>query len=170
VLFIFYTAFFTFTVMNIMTGMIVEHALKMSQSDDETLMLVYRQQQAMLADEIRRLFRQIDVENTGNITLEQFQAAMEDEAVEALMDSIDLACSDATWFFKMLMEVEHKEDGAVDIDHFTEAVMKLKGAASSLDLQIVSYEVRIIRRSLQSLCTQLDIETTKGGTRSRLFR
>lgn len=151
-LFIFYTAFFTFTVMNILTGMIVENVVKMTQGDDECMMLAYKRQQASTIKEITRLFNQIDRTGSGLITLEQFMESLELDTVRALLNVIELDIKDAEWFFGMLLSVSGT--GKVDVAHFVDACMKLKGTATSVDLQCVSYEVRLIRLSLAALLSK----------------
>ena len=51
-------------------------------------------------------------------------------------------------FFNLLLSVS--DTGTVDISHVVDACMELKGSATSVDLQCVSYEVRLIRRSLST--------------------
>lgn len=160
-LFIFYIAFFTFAVMNILTGMIVENVVKQSEDDDDALMFQYRQQHRGAISDAQRIFEKLDADGDGLIGIDEFHAGIRSDVVRALMQSIDLEVKDAEWFFKVLLSISDTD--SVDIGHFVSACLKMKGTATAVDLQFLSYEIHQIRSNLLAICKQMalpEVSTT----------
>jgi len=153
-LFIFYTAFFTFVVMNILTGMIVENVVKLADKGDDSLMIMFRQKQIDVMNDAQHVFRKIDTDGSGTINMEEFQEGMLSDQVLVLMNSLDLEVRDAEWFFKMLLQIS--DTGEVDSDSFVDTCIKMKGTAKSIDLQCLAYETKLIRRSLRDVEEMVD--------------
>lgn len=135
--------------MNILTGMIVEHVVEMSRGDDDCLMLEYRRKNALVTNELKKIFSSIHSASNGAITGDEFMESMKDEGVQALLADVGLEIHDAHWFFKMLLSLSDSD--SVDIQHFVEACMKLKGKATSLDVQCIIFELRVVRKKISNL-------------------
>merc|ERR1719162_1643828 len=56
ILFLFYIAFFSFTVTNILTGMIVENIVGLGARDEENVLLEFRRTQNDVVEDAQRLF------------------------------------------------------------------------------------------------------------------
>jgi len=147
--FLFFTAFLTFAIMNILTGMIVDSVVKASGSDDETLKLEYRHAQEGAARGMKRVFQAIDCDGNGHINLDEFYVGVQAEDVQALMNAIQIDVKDAERFFKLVLAATDSDE--VDIDTFVLACMKIKGSASSLDLQSLMFETGVIHKKLVDL-------------------
>lgn len=148
-LFLFYIAFFSFTVTNILTGMIVENVVSMSAHDEENVLLEFRRSQNGALEAAERVFTRIDHDDSGDITLNEFLAHSQSDEVQALMSTIGLDVRDAELFFRMLHECSPGEK--VNVKLFVEGCLKIRGTASSIDVQCLSCEVRVIRQMIADL-------------------
>lgn len=148
-LFLLYVAFFTVSVMNILTGIVVENVVSVAKSDKEKLVHDY---QVRCKDEIRdmkMLFKALDTDGNDTINAEEWEQGAASPQVQALMAANELDMKDATMFFDQLLNITGTED--VDVDSFVDGCLKMKGSASSLDLQLVSFVVRDLRKTLMEL-------------------
>lgn len=153
-IFLGFTAFFFFAIMNILTGMMVESVVQASGSDAETVKLEYHRAQGKAALGMRRVFRALDTDGSGDIGLDEFYAGVQTERVQALLSSIEIDVKDAERFFKLLLEITGSH--MVDIDSFLAACMKMKGHASSLDLQFLMFEIGVIHKQVADVYDKLD--------------
>lgn len=148
-LFLFYVAFITFAIMNILTGMIVDNIVKIGDRDEETLLLEFRRARNESVDDVMKLFRRLDTDDSGTITFEEFQEGVRSEQVAALMAAIELDIKDAELFFDMLLSAAPQGD--VRIESFVEGCLKMKGMATSIDIQCLSFETRLIHQNMLKL-------------------
>ena len=150
--------------MNILTGMIIENVLKHSAQDDDSMMFSYREAHKDAIEDAKRIFQNLDSNVDGTIGLDEFHAGMHHTNVKALMNTIDLQVKDAEWFFKVLLDISQTD--TVDIGHFVSACMKMKGAATSVDLQCLSIQTQMIHQKVQTVLNHLALFPTKPqGTR-----
>merc|ERR1712032_443367 len=96
----------------------------------------------------KQLFKQIDRENAGVITLAEFVERVEDEHMKTYFAALDLDALDATILFRSL---EAEGDKGIDIDDFVAGCLRLKGLASSCDMFRVMYDLKKVRAELHSL-------------------
>merc|ERR1719281_986941 len=103
--------FVTLVVLNVMTGIFCESAIDAAQSDKEHVISCQLKDAERYVLELRSLFRGWDSSGDGTITLEEFQAQLEDKRVLALLQSLDIEAADAKDFFKLL-----DRDGGGSVD------------------------------------------------------
>jgi len=139
-LFVFYTGFCIFALLNILTGIFVDNAIKHSASDRDEVILEQLCEERLFADEIKMLFRRIDSDASGRVSYEEFSSKLKDPAMLAYLNSLELSIQDSELFFRMLSE--HRADREVDIDAFVDGCMRVKGPAMGVDLQTFVFAVR----------------------------
>jgi len=143
-LLIFYVAFFNFAVYNVLTGIFVDHTQKVAQKDRDTLILDQRRKERNDAEQLRRLCLEMDADRSGTITWMELSEQLEDEAVATFLASIGLDIQDAETFFQILASINGTEE--VDIDTFVMGCLRLKGSATSIDMQSLVYETKLIHQ------------------------
>lgn len=157
-LLIFYVAFFNFAVYNVLTGIFVDHTQKIAQKDRDVLILEQRRKEGNDVEQLRRLCEEIDSDKSGTITLDEFTNCFQDTKNGTFLASIGLDISDAEVFFHMLSGITGREE--VDIESFVEGCMRLKGNATSIDMQSVAFEVKLIHSNQRTFneyyCKRLD--------------
>merc|ERR1719408_982719 len=94
------------------------------------------------------VFREMDVDETGTITMDEFLTHLDDERVIAYFNSMKLDVSDATALFKLL---DVDRSGSVEINEFIDGCQKLKGESRTLDLHLMRYELHNMRYELHEL-------------------
>lgn len=141
-LFLFFVAFAQFALLNILTGIYVENAMKLAQPDREKLAVSRRKAEITEAGELRRLFKSMDVSKKGCISEEQFMRQLNNANFKARLSLLGLDIKDAELFFKIIASnFDHHE---VAIEAFVSGAMRLKGNASALDLQTLTFGTKLI--------------------------
>merc|ERR1719408_988501 len=91
------------------------------------------------------VFREMDVDETGTITMDEFLTHLDDDRVIAYFNSMKLDVSDATALFKLL---DTDRSGSVEINEFIDGCQKLKGESRTLDMHLMRYELQYLRQQL----------------------
>merc|ERR1712039_864721 len=99
------------------------------------------------AQEMRRLFHTLDMDQSENITLQEFKTSMDNEIMAAYMISIGLELHDVEAFFETVCG----RDESVNIDEFVEGCMSMRGAATALDVQKQLHEARLLKCQLHEV-------------------
>merc|ERR1719386_624220 len=86
---------------------------------------------------MKRLFNDIDADNSGTLTWEELGKNLEDERVSACFNLLQIDVTEAKGLFQLL---DIDESGEVGIEEFVMGCMRLKGAAKSIDLATMLYE------------------------------
>jgi len=147
-----------------LTGLFVENALKLAQPEHAELALEKRRNDIFEATVLKQLLCQVDSDASGSISVAEFEDKLMSNKVRAHMEVMGLQVKDAHLFFQMLSSMSDSEE--VDIDFFVEMCVKMKGTASSVDLQTLTFEVRSMNRRCNRIerLVQLMGESIVGGT------
>jgi len=145
-LFLFFNAFTQIALLNILTGIFVENAMKFAAPDRDTLALEHRKQELVQATELRRICHEIDKSGNGKLSTEEFEEHIAQGKLHAYLATLGLDIKDSKLFFDMLREASLR-DGEVDIESFVNGCMRLKGGATSLDMQALLFETKVIHRN-----------------------
>jgi len=134
-----YISFFFISLFNILTGIVVEHVVANAQVDEHDRVMRYKLRKLEQARELKKLFSRIDVDKSGTITQEEFMKAMEDQEILSLMEENEVDPRDAGMFYRILYTAS--EEQAVDLGHFIDGCMQMRGAALGIDVQILRFQV-----------------------------
>lgn len=149
-LWIFFVGFFQIALLNILTGLFVEQAMKLAQPDYASRELEQRKKEESEFLELNRLCEDMDVDGSGAISCAEFQRCLESGKLKSSLMLLDLDIRDAEQFFQMLADSE--SDRQVPIETFIAGCLRLKGGASSIDLQRLEYKILGMQRKQDSLC------------------
>eukprot|EP00928_Gymnodinium_smaydae_P014117 TRINITY_DN15113_c0_g2_i1.p1 TRINITY_DN15113_c0_g2~~TRINITY_DN15113_c0_g2_i1.p1 ORF type:complete len:671 (+),score=125.43 TRINITY_DN15113_c0_g2_i1:71-2083(+) len=153
VLLLFYIAFFHFAVINVLTGIFVDHAQKVAQQDRDVLILEQRRKEDTDAQQLRRLCYEMDTDRSGTITPDEFLHFSEDENARALLASIGLDIQDAEVFFDILCALSGSDQ--VEIEAFVDGCLRLKGSATSIDMQSMLFKLKLIEKTQDTYCQEI---------------
>merc|ERR1740123_513208 len=92
------------------------------------------------AQDLKNLIEELDEEGTGLISYEELVVINQDPRVRELFEKAGLNVRDASNFFQTLSRLVGQD--ALDIDSFVAGSMKMKGFASSLDVQAIIFQVQ----------------------------
>jgi len=149
IVFYFFIVFSEVALFNIVTGVFIEHAMKLGQPEINAYLFEQRRQNLADAQALRDVFAALDVDHSGTISAEEFDERFQhNEEIKARLAVMGLSIRDAAQFFKML--VGGRRGMEVDLDFFVDCCLKMKGGASSVDVQSLAFEVNLIQQYLQS--------------------
>jgi len=127
----FYVAFVSFAVLNVMTGVFCNSAIKSAERDQKVKLEDRQEFRALMT----KIFRRIDASGDGKLTLTEFESLFDDEALTALMETAEIKAIDAWTLFASL---DSDGDNMVDSEEFIERCLQLHGPARALDLHMLS--------------------------------
>lgn len=128
-----YVIFSICAILNVVTGVFVNKALKIAEADMDTMMLESAQTRRSHQKKIEAAFKSADADFSGQIDAEEFAIHCQDEQFQAFFRylELDLEGTDPHDLFEML---DFSGDGNLDIEEFCSGCCVLKGYARSIDL------------------------------------
>lgn len=128
VVFSIYTAFALLVMLNLVTGVFVESALKFASSD-----------KADLTIKAYQIFASSETDVPGNISWEDFEAALEGDRMEEFFEALDINKARASDLFRLL---DTTGDGAVSIEELVAGGLMLQAPAKAIDIAMLAKSVR----------------------------
>ena len=90
------------TLLNLVTGIIVENVLTISRQDElEKLQLQQKERQNRLKT-LEKVFRMADVDESGDVSKSEFETSIQDKEIIQMLMSIDITVLDAEDLFQIL--------------------------------------------------------------------
>lgn len=131
--FLVYIIFCTCAILNVVTGVFVNKALKIAETDMDTMILQSNQQKQEYINQISQVFQHADSNGNGFIDVHEFTRHCEDKCVQDFFRylELDLDGTDPSVLFDML---DFDGDGELDAEEFVFGCSVLKGYARSIDL------------------------------------
>eukprot|EP00747_Dinoflagellata_sp_TGD_P006620 gnl/TRDRNA2_/TRDRNA2_116284_c3_seq1.p1 gnl/TRDRNA2_/TRDRNA2_116284_c3~~gnl/TRDRNA2_/TRDRNA2_116284_c3_seq1.p1 ORF type:complete len:376 (+),score=66.78 gnl/TRDRNA2_/TRDRNA2_116284_c3_seq1:130-1128(+) len=146
VCFAFYVAFVVFGVLNVVTAVFVDSALQIAQGDRDLVVQGEMAQKESYMKELRALFYEADMDDSGSLSWDEFEDHLQDERVQAYLRTLDLDVTEARNLFD-LIDIHGTTE--VSIDDFVSGCMRLKGAAKSIDVCTILFESRKSMKALR---------------------
>lgn len=126
-MFFFFSGFAIFAVLNVITGVFVESAIKTANEDKKN----------MLAKQTRTLFQRADSDWSGDLSWAEFEEQLETHDMQACFREIDVDPEDAKEVFRLL---DIDDSGTVNQEEMVHGMSKLMGEAKSIDLATLTHE------------------------------
>eukprot|EP00927_Polykrikos_kofoidii_P029813 TRINITY_DN2570_c0_g1_i1.p1 TRINITY_DN2570_c0_g1~~TRINITY_DN2570_c0_g1_i1.p1 ORF type:complete len:651 (-),score=127.63 TRINITY_DN2570_c0_g1_i1:211-2163(-) len=125
-LYVLYTAFCVFAIMNVVTGVFVGQAMASAQEDQDVFMV----------KNINGVFKKTEL-TSGQITWEEFSKLIHEREMVELFKAINIDVSEAMSLFRLL---DVNELGVLDHEEFMTGCLRLRGPAKSLELSLLMRE------------------------------
>ncbi|KAF4654071.1 hypothetical protein FOL47_010156 [Perkinsus chesapeaki] len=132
-----------YAILNIMLATIVNNAIDASKANDAQLKLQKSRTHAKVMLKLRRIFEEIDIDESGSLDKEELKEAAENPKIISLLAEINMPANDLARVFELL---DADGDGEVDRDEFLKGCAKLRGGPSLRDVN----RIPILIRSLSS--------------------
>jgi len=162
-LFVVFVTFTTLAVMTVVTALFCQSAIDGAANQREVQMQKFEEQQEMYSRQLGDVFKVIDVDGSGDLTMDEFEIGVMNPRVQTFFESMELSIQEARLLFNLLRS---GEDTAIDIDDFIEGCLQLRGSARNFDVALLRYECRHLSnkvnefletsRELQSSCPTTD--------------
>jgi len=114
-------------ILNVITGVFVNSAIKTRERDQETLLRHVQQFKKLVAD----LWKKIDKNGLGRITIAEFEVLFSDQEMRTFFDAIEVNAVDAWTLFDAL---DADGDHLISYEEFAQRCMQLHGTARAVDL------------------------------------
>ncbi|CAJ1348257.1 unnamed protein product [Effrenium voratum] len=140
--FLLFVALFTISVWNIVTSTFVEKALKLAQPDLESLVMEHHLKDVQDAQALIVLFcSRLDCVESSNISYPQFKLLAEQHRFRAYLSARGIDIKNVEVFFRMLATASGNSE--VEVKVLANALVRMKGFATSIDLQTLNFETKI---------------------------
>lgn len=146
-IYVFFILLFTVSVWNIVTSVFIEKAMKIAKPDLDTIAV---EQTVQDQHDTRHLMELLagralgDDDKVASMSLEEFRVLAESSKFRAYLNARSIDIKDVEVFFNMLASASGKDE--VSIHVLANACVRMKGFATSIDLQSLSYETKICNR------------------------
>jgi hypothetical protein len=151
--FIFYIFFTVFGAVNVVVGAFVETAAAVSRRDHDSVIEQQIMQRQNVADDLRSFFHAADLDGSGLLTRDELTEYLQDHKVKASFSSLDLNVSQAYELFDLL---DANDDGELTLEEFLSGCMRLRGAASSMDVNLLLWEVEKVTWKVTAVNRKVD--------------
>lgn len=167
--FILYIAFAVCALLNVVTGVFVNKALKLAEGDQDLMLIEHNKSRKEHTAAVKAVFDKADVDGNGCLSREEFAQHFDDPCVRAFFVSLDLDFDsvDPEQLFDLL-----DFDGNQMIEHeeFIYGCSVMKGVARNLDLARVSLiQNRQGDDMMQMFRRMLDAQTQQGRLFAALY-
>jgi len=155
-LFILYILITVLGLMNIVTSVFVESAMRSTQHYRDLLLQEKNRSKEMFGKHLREIFRSIDVDQSGMINMDELKEFLADDSLElkAYLQALELDAEDAKALFKLL---DNDGSGEIDIAEFCDGCMRLKGEAKSFDINCLLYDSKRKDQKLRHIMDGVDV-------------
>lgn len=139
--FIAYMSFVSFAVLKLLTGIFVEQAKDCANMDREHVIREQMLERKAMIKELQSLFYNMDDDESGLLTWEEFATHLEDETVVEYLRSMDLEASDAESLFRL---IDKDAGGEVSVDEFVNGAQRLRGPSKCSDVMAIASDINRI--------------------------
>jgi len=150
-----YVAFVIVTViglLNILVGIFVQEANELSKWDEDLVVDAFVHRRKEQTEEIFSLFDRVDVNRTGHISFDMLSRAMQNDAIAAYFEHLDVEPIKVEVLFGML---DINGDGKITKEEFLEGLSKLHGSASATGVATVLVEEKRMNTKLEEIETHI---------------
>eukprot|EP00443_Scrippsiella_acuminata_P071385 CAMPEP_0115383600 /NCGR_PEP_ID=MMETSP0271-20121206/6678_1 /TAXON_ID=71861 /ORGANISM="Scrippsiella trochoidea, Strain CCMP3099" /LENGTH=405 /DNA_ID=CAMNT_0002806933 /DNA_START=83 /DNA_END=1300 /DNA_ORIENTATION=+ len=154
-LFVFYILFWFIVAENVVTSAFVEKAFRLARPDDELLIFEQSLQDSADANTLRAIFQEADRDGSGGISLYEFETLISDPVFHGFLRTRGIDINNARLLYKMLRscgDLGNEQDP--DIKTFVNACLRMKGAASSVDMHSLSFEAKMVAQKQLSIARE----------------
>merc|ERR1719281_764099 len=120
-MYLFYVGFCLVGLLNVVTGIFVDSAV-CTRTEDE-IVENFMDDQRRTSDEVRRIFREADTDESGTMSYKEFSKHLENSWVKAYFSGLDIDPGQAGILFTLL---DADGSGEVSIDEFVDGTMRMK--------------------------------------------
>jgi hypothetical protein len=141
-LYVFFILFSTIAFFNVITSVFCEKAMSLAMPDVEELMMTCERKKLHDAGELLAMLTTVLKDDARQLDVKKFQEFVSHHQVASYFELRGLNESTLHRFFKQLLEIH--QASSVDFGTFASAFVKLDGTASSIDLHVLSAQVRAV--------------------------
>merc|ERR1719408_392095 len=168
-LFIGFVVLTAFGLMNVLIGVIVENTMVAATVADQAIDQEQANKRKKALDQLEVMLELSDSNRSGDISLQELQAASQSRVVQAQLEALDVRQSEVEQLFELL---DYERRGKVDLKKFITSCRELVGGARRRDIAQVEITVGTLTQRLDSLdkkFSHIEAEVRALGTLSDDF-
>jgi Ca2+-binding EF-hand superfamily protein len=142
-----FIVFSSLAMLNIISAMFIDYTLRRSKHDREFVVQTEMQGELEFYQMMDDLFEELDPDNSGKISLEEFHSQIMDPKVHAYFRALDLNVAKVSQMFKLM---DTDRSGELNKQEFTEGCTRLRGEAKQLDLAILQGQIKQVTSQMQA--------------------
>lgn len=143
--FMVYVLFVTFGVLNVLTGVFLESSGEIMDRDLVAQAEIARKE--TFSREMHEMFDNIDTDESGKITWDEFHAALDDKKIQAFFTAQQLDTIDAHVLFE-LIACDREE---IDVVEFILGCWKMAGPARTLHFSMVEHNAKAFQDDVEKI-------------------
>jgi len=150
------------SITNIITSIFIDQAMKLAKPDVDDRALEKRKADICMMHELSKIFRDIDIDHSQTISLDELRACLKDVRISSFLDMVGLDIADAETFYCLL--VSQTGSSEIDVSSLVSGWLRMRGAASSIDLLSFQHQMMMFNKRFckeLSGCRQ-ELEALKG--------
>eukprot|EP00929_Paragymnodinium_shiwhaense_P067691 TRINITY_DN34036_c0_g1_i1.p1 TRINITY_DN34036_c0_g1~~TRINITY_DN34036_c0_g1_i1.p1 ORF type:complete len:563 (+),score=59.67 TRINITY_DN34036_c0_g1_i1:106-1794(+) len=160
--FVVYRTIVGFAVLSVINSIFNAETLRITQSDDEVLLLHKEREMAANVRRVRRLMLEADGSNDGVISFEEFMVVIQDPAIKRWLLAQGIAITDVDLAFRM---IDESGDGRLSVEELVRGLDKLKGVASNADVIAITHALSRVETLLLDNTLGVLAERDAGATK-----
>eukprot|EP00930_Biecheleria_cincta_P069396 TRINITY_DN57138_c0_g1_i1.p1 TRINITY_DN57138_c0_g1~~TRINITY_DN57138_c0_g1_i1.p1 ORF type:complete len:582 (-),score=79.47 TRINITY_DN57138_c0_g1_i1:130-1623(-) len=151
-----YISFVYFAVLNVVTGVFCQSAIESADKDEQLAIEAQMEAKDHFIHKAKDLFQIIDatdMTSRGVLTAKEFQQRCQDKQVTAYFEALEV---DLKMVEKLFVVLDPDCSGTIDLDEFVDGMIRWRGAATRLDMEMVLSVVRSTAKKIQTLSRSLE--------------
>merc|ERR1719162_1838409 len=146
-----YISIVVIVLLNLVTAIIVDNAMKNSQKDEQSALAEKKADKMRLLEQFRVLFEVMDADGDGQLTWQEFENAFEVPEVATKLQMLDFEPESCRELFHLL---DHG-DGSLSLEEFFEGITNMDGQARAKDTFTLLKVTSTLQKSLQQLANDV---------------
>merc|ERR1712032_705553 len=138
---------------NVVTAIFCQSAIEGAAKQKEVQMQKYEEHREMYSQQLREVFKDIDADESGDLSVEEFEIGLSNPRVQTFFESMELRIHEARVLFQLLQSGKGKK---IEIDDFVDGCLQLRGDARNFDVALLRYECRYLSSNFAELKTSLE--------------
>jgi len=143
-----YTGFAVLVLLNLVTGVFVDSALKLSRADRERDLL----------QKIQRAFAASEMDSSGKVTWDEFETHLETNQMSEFFENLEISTALASELFHL---IDQDGDGKLTFEELVVGGIMLQGPAKAMDLAMLCKSFETSMAGLTFQMTSLQRELAK---------
>jgi len=158
-LFLGYIAFFMIAVLNVLTGMFVDTAMKVGESDSAAVLEQIEESSHQQVDNLRSFLQSLDTEQTNTITWDAVQSNVKAEPMEDFLHVFQMNLGEMKHVYQSVEMV--RGEGEVDIIDFVAGCAKIMSDHETVEMMLMMISQRRLANQVCQLMEYTDERMTE---------
>eukprot|EP00929_Paragymnodinium_shiwhaense_P027112 TRINITY_DN1598_c0_g1_i1.p1 TRINITY_DN1598_c0_g1~~TRINITY_DN1598_c0_g1_i1.p1 ORF type:complete len:697 (+),score=94.87 TRINITY_DN1598_c0_g1_i1:67-2157(+) len=156
--FVTYRTIVGFALLKVVTAIFNAETFRVSQSDDDIMLLHKERQVAIHTRRMKQLLFEGDVSGDGKLGFDEFQHLMKDKRVQKWLLAQEIEFTDLKLAFKML---DQDGDGSISTDELVRGLSRMKGVARSMEMNAVIHAFSRIEVLIDEIHDSIGLSTSR---------